>query len=595
MPTKPTMNGTEPTQETHGTRPCGEHAGRPSRGFTLFEMSIVLVLLTTVIVFGLQYYRKQALIDQAHILAQQYKKLNAAIGTYMTVYYHELRDLPASCSNLAMREGAAPAVPAPDPACSLTLPQLDDQLAQIPNATGFTLANAMQPTMAELVGLGFLSRETSDIPAFAHHNTVYNANGVFERFRFAFLIDHACVGPPRTPLPDNTPPCAATNQDLRSLVFNTQPYFGPNAGDAARQAHLLGEVMVKAGADAAMTTRITPLPGELYGHRASWQLRNPIRTRTDQGMVNMVAMMNGFGASGFLQFTRRDGSLWPTDHWNFNQKNLHHVARLESKEGSFNDKLHIPYKVLGTPCNTARKPEDIQVLEGVNDKQDGIAFDRDARALLICDKGTWLHSRGKGAANWNDYIDVKISAEQAGAGMNLQWRLESPPGATLPTQNAVDITSTFPAQWPTTTGLHLNLGLDANQWGMPLVLESHSRGYRKMLEDSWCNFSVGLVETVVTGVAVVGVGVGVTTIGGIIGEFIVVSAGGGGGGGGGPVAGIGLGSAQNWCVEKKSNWTPIAQKPEHQMSIDPNSGQWILRTDMHNGGDLTVRFHKLHQ
>jgi hypothetical protein len=332
-----------------------------------------------------------------------------------------------------------------------------------------------------------------------------------------------------------------------------------------------------------------------------------IRTRTDQGtdqgtdqskdrgMFNMVAMMNGFGASGFLQFTRRDGSLWPTDHWNFNKQNLHNVARLESKEGGFEDKLHIPYKVLGTPCNTARKPEDISIKEGVNDKQDGIAFDIEARALLICDKGTWLHSRGKGAANWNDYIDVKISADQdATAGLKLKWSMESPKGASPLTNMPSEITSSAGGEWKTTTGFHLNLGLDANQWGMPTVLEASTRGFRKLLEDSWCNFATGPVETAVVGTAVVAVAVQVATWGAVT-TAGVFSAGGGAGEGGGPVVGTGLGTAQVWCAEKNNNWTPIAQKPEYQMSIDPNSSQWILRSDMHNGGVLTVRFHKLYQ
>ena len=603
------MNSNQNPHESRISKPRCVNAAPNNRGFTLFEMSIVVALATTAIVLSLQYYRKQALIDQAHILAQQYKKLNAAIGTYMTVYYYELRNLPAQCSILALREGSAPTQSPPTQACSLTLPQLDDQLAQIPNAVGFKLANALQPTLAELVGLGILSKETSDIPPFPHHNTVYNAQREFERFRFAFLIDHACVGAPRIPLPDNLPPCADTNQDLRSLVFNTQPYFGLNAGHAAQHAHLMGEVMVKAGADAAMTTSATPLPGELYGYRASWQLKNPIRNRTDQGkdqgtdqdkdqskdrgMFNMVAMMNGFGASGFLQFTRRDGSLWPTDHWNFNKKNLHDVARLESAEGDFGDKLAIPYKELGTSCATDRKVAEIKPKDGINGKLDGIAFDRAAKAMLICDNGKWLHSRGKGAANWEDYIDVMIKADHDDLGMKFSWTVTSPEAATKPTKTAFNI-PTDSDEWKTTSGFHVNTGLDPGQWGMPLVLEANTRGHRKMMEDSWCHYSMGLVETASFGGALVGVGVGVATYGVVTG-IGVFSGGGGGGGGGGPVATAGLGISQNWCVDKNRQWTPIAQKPEHQLSVDPTSKSWILRSDMHKGGVLTVRFHKLYQ
>jgi hypothetical protein len=569
-------------------------------GFTLLELSIALALVTAAVIFSLQFYRNQALQDQALIVAKQYKKLNAAIGTYMTVYYYELRNIPADCSILALMAGSTPTVTPPIAGCEVTLPQLDQQLTPIAGAVGLRIANGLQPTLAELVSLGILSQETTDIPAFSHHNVVFNANGVFEPFRFAFLIDHACIGPPRNPLPLGTPPCAGTNKDLRTLVFNTQPYFSPNVANAARQTHWLGEVMVKAGADAAMSTSITPRPGELYGHKASWQLPNPIRTGNGQGLVNMVGMMNGFGASGFLQFTRRDGSLLPTDHWNFNKKNLHDVARLESAEGDFGDKLAIPYKELGTACATDRKVEEINQNDGINGKQDGIAFDRKNKALLICDDGKWLHSRGKGAANWNDYIDVKLSANAPGGPPGNISRATGVILTVGPESQALPTVTQLPAlpSWPATTGVNLDLGLDANQWGMPTVLEATTRGYRQWVEDSWCFFAMGPVQTGVVGGALVGVvTASAVATWGVPTTFGVFSGGGGPGvgAGGGVVAGAGLGLAETFCVDKNSQHTPVAQKPEYQLSVDPSSRNWVLRTDMHHGGELTVRFHKLYQ
>jgi hypothetical protein len=567
-------------------------------GFTLIEMSIALALTTTAVIFALQFYRNQALQDQALIVAKQYKKLNAAIGTYMTVYYYELRNIPVACSILALKAGSAPTLTPPISGCEVTLPQLDQQLTPVAGAVGVTIVNGLQPTLAELVSLGILSRNTTDIPAFSHHNEVYNANGVFEPFRFAFLIDHACIGPPRDPLPLGTPPCAGTNKDLRSLVFNTQPYFSPNVAHAVRQTHWLGEVMVKAGADAAMSTSITPSPGELYGHKAAWQLPNPIRTGNDQGLVNMVGMMNGFGASGFLQFTRRDGSLLPTDHWDFNRKNLHKVARLESAEGDFGNKLAIPYKELGTACATDGRREEINTNDGINGKQDGIAFDRQNKALLICDNGKWLHSRGKGAANWNDYIDYKLSANGP-SGPTGNATLSVQPSITP--ANPLDILPMMqpsPTSWPATNGYQVNLNLDANHWGMPTVMEASTRGHRQWVEDSWCFFALGPVQTGVVGGALVGVVTAsvVGTWGPLTGWGVFSGGGGPGvGAGGGVVAGAGLGLAETFCVDKKSKHTPVAQKPEYQLSVDPSTGKWVLRADMHYGGDLTLRFHKLYQ
>jgi hypothetical protein len=102
----------------------------------------------------------------------------------------------------------------------------------------------------------------------------------------------------------------------------------------------------------------------------------------------------------------------------------------------------------------------------------------------------------------------------------------------------------------------------------------------------------------VVGGALVGV-VTASVVGTIGGQTpIGIISGGGGpgvGGGGGVVAGAGLGLAETFCVDKKSKHTPVAQKPEYQLSVDPSTRKWVLRADMHYGGDLTVRFHKLYQ
>jgi hypothetical protein len=567
------------------------HARTPkkARGYAIFELTIVTCLITSAIVFSLKYYKYQYELDRAQILAKIYQNLNAAIGTYMTVYYFELRQLDKTCSTLALGEGSAPSA-VDFSICGLDIPMLDDQLNQLTTKPPVKIANALQPTVAELVSLGLLHKETSEIPPFAHRNTVRNSSGLFEPFRFAFLIEHACVGATRMPSANSLPSCLNNNQDLRTYVFNTQPYFGPHASDADKQLSWLGEVAVKAGADAAMTTSLTPLPGELYGHKGAWQLDNPLRNvSTGRGMTHMVVMVNGYGSSGLLQLTRRDGSMWPTDHWNFNQKDITNIRRLE-----VTDRMKIPKKTLGTSCDFATE---------------STAFDDAARALMICDKdpadplkATWLHTRGKGAANWDDYIDVTLMARpnssSRNSGVDTLVTFASAKGP-LDKMNYSQLPS--PSNWTAATFSYELEGLDAALYGMPIIMENTALDYRQEIRDDWCpaHMGGGIFGVLGGTLVVTGVFGGGLSLGGPVPYLGVLSATmiGAAGLGTGPVIGAAAGPVATGCVypDQKQNWWPTAQNPEFKLAVNPTTKKWQLYTDMRYGGQLTVRFHKLYQ
>ena len=561
---------------------------KQARGYAIFEITIAASLITSAIIFGLKYYKYQVELDRAQILARIYQNLNAAIGTYMTVYYYELRKIDKVCSTLALGEGGTPNA-VDFSICALDIPMLDDQLNQLSTEPPVRIANALQPKMAELVRLGLLHKETSEIPPFAHHKTVRNSSGQFEPFRFAFLIEHACVGATRMPSANTLPSCLDNNQDLRTYVFNTQPYFGPNATDAAQQLSWLGEVAVKAGADAAMTTSLTPVPGELYGHKGAWQLDNPLRNAsTGRGVTHMVIMVNGYGSSGLLQLTRRDGSMWPTDHWNFNQKDITNIRRLEVTE-----RMKIPKKTLGTSCDFATE---------------STAFDDDARALMICDKDPadttkfkWLHTRGKGAANWDDYIDVTLTARPNTSNRNSTVEtLVTFASAKGPLDQMTYSQLPSPSNWTAATFSYELEGLDASLYGMPTIMQNNTMDYRQEIQDDWCPAHMGggifgvLGGTgVVTGSVGGGGAWGIPTNLGVFAGVMIAAA----GLGTGPVIGAAAGPVATGCVfpDQKQNWWPTAQTPEFKLAVNPTNKKWQLYTDMRYGGQLTVRFHKLFQ
>lgn len=551
-----------------------------SRGYSILELTIGLAILSTVVVAGLRFYKEQVDLDQARILAKVYQNMNAAIGNYLTLYYFELRSLPPVCSTLTLAEGGGPSgVDLSN--CALDIPDAQDQLNQI-NSTQpkppVRVANAMQPTVTELVRLGLLHRQASEIPPYAHHKTVRNSQGTFEPFRFAFLLEHVCVAAPRIPAVKNLPQCTEANQDLRTYVFNTQPYHGPNASDAAKQASWLGEVAVKAGPDAAMTTSITPNPGELYGYKGAWELKNPLRNlSTSKGVTSLVVMVNGFGASGFLQFTRRDGSMWPTDNWDFNQKDITNMRRLE-----VTDRMKIPKKTLGASCDFATE---------------STAFDDVARALMICDKDPadatkfmWLHTRGKGAANWDDYIDVTVEAKPLKPNSK-----ESEHATTVsfvntsdPKQSVKWRTLAATGFWPQAQSRFQFETLNSSLYGMPVVLQNHTNGYRQQIQDQGCAETASWVNVPLwSAIATVSGGIGGwSSPEGVVGGVF---------GGGGNVTGWAQGWANGWCSKWKENWQYVSQTPEFKLAVDASSKQWQLYADMKFGGVLTVRFHKLYQ
>jgi hypothetical protein len=164
-----------------------------------------------------------------------------------------------------------------------------------------------------------------------------------------------------------------------------------------------------------------------------------------------------------MQLTRRDGSMWPTDNWDFNQMEIRNVKGLE-----VTGRLVVPKKKLGDTCdfNTERT-----------------AFDDDARAFLICDKNvadlsksTWLHTRGKGAANWEDYIDVTLTAipRRPNSKESDHDTYVTFADAKGPTQKSK--TPIVPAIWKEAGSRFEFEDLDFSLYGMPTLLEQHTLG-----------------------------------------------------------------------------------------------------------------------
>jgi hypothetical protein len=294
------------------------------KGFTLLELSITTILIAMSIIALITMQAHQNQLDTARGIAKTYERLNNAVGSYMTNYYGQLIRLNPQCSRITALVGAA-AAPLDGINCALNITTkvgdpIRDQVVNV--------ANGLQPTPAELRALGMLSG--ADGVAFVNALPLpsYASGGRFQALDpsgrpipagFAFVIQFMCVGQQGGPVQIvNQTECLTNSFDLRSLVFNSQPY---KLGTASLSSDiLLDQILVAAGGDAFLSDLQN---GELRSMAGSAvpQIANPIQwiegnQRQFRGAPFILAMANGFGSSGFDQMVRRDGSLTLTGNWN---------------------------------------------------------------------------------------------------------------------------------------------------------------------------------------------------------------------------------------------------------------------------------------
>ena len=242
---------------THFNHPPAENTPHGQTGYSLIELTIVLILVAGLVIGLFAIYQFKMAADKAEAIAGQYQRINLAVSGYLSQNSDallQLLDKAPGCSNIPWRAssaGVAGVSVTPDPTgCELK------------NSAGATLAvNGVQPTLDELRNLQFLDQTTASNLALSTTPTVVGNIGGANQFlpaRFAIQISRVCVqhaGPVSTSSHLN---CSVSGTpgywDLSSLVFNSQP-FSDSAIYTGRGFNLLHMIFNAAGPDALMATQ----------------------------------------------------------------------------------------------------------------------------------------------------------------------------------------------------------------------------------------------------------------------------------------------------------------------------------------------------
>ena len=298
---------------------------RRGRGFTLFEMAIVTALGSAMMIALLVTLNAWALQAQSQLAGQQYRRINEAVGDYLSLHYARLRALPDECSEVALASGMALS---PNPVivrggCKLSIPN---------EGASVQVSNGLQPTLEELKVLKILDPGVGTrllLPTLPMVLQPAGAGGlapVMAPATYAIQVKKTCP----------VQPCGDVFY-LSALTFNTQPYAPSNPPEAIRAYERVENAFLAAGSDALVS-----LPaslngdGELHGYKDSSVLPNPLRDYTrgspSVGLEAILAVRTGFGSATLAQFARRDGSSPATGNWNFDGHEISGLRVLSTTE-----------------------------------------------------------------------------------------------------------------------------------------------------------------------------------------------------------------------------------------------------------------------
>ncbi len=330
------------------------------RGFALAELAIATAIFSVMIVSGMAYYKRQLQIETAHALAEQYKIVNNAVGAYMVNHWLELVALPQDCGKSTWFVGASPTNPGTP--CTKTL--------------GTTVVvNALQPTIENLVKLGYLPQGHAGPVLQPDPDVDVRTPTGSAAHTFGVSIEAVCTGA------DCSDP--ASRRDLKSVVFNARPYANVNNQLFTILAEALSALPNDAGMSIPIGTNSVPL--DLVGRakpstpnqipdNSFINIPNPVRVDGAKGQSGILGVRNGYGSSGFQQFTRRDGGAPPVASWDFNAQNLTKVQDFDASRISATSAMKLKNQDVGDVCDS---------------NIHSIASSLVSKALLICDAGKW--------------------------------------------------------------------------------------------------------------------------------------------------------------------------------------------------------------
>lgn len=315
------------------------------KGFTLLEMSIVTALMAVGILATIQMNAAQSQREAAKSVAEGYERLSNAAGSYMSMYYKTIINNKdkAACGILPYSVGGIPAPAITSPGfCKINLQN------PISNKT-FEVQNFLQPTPLELATLGFLPQPASDKNSSLPFSTylksttdttlhTFRADGGTADNGFSILIQLICIGDTTVKDPvTSANVCQSSPVDLRSLVFNKQPYS--IGGD---QSTVLYQVLESSGGKGYLSD--LRLGGELHAKKGSvdGELKNPLRLSGNGGVTGapyVLAFRNGYASSGNDLYVRADGSVKLTSAWNVGGQSILGIDNLSAASGTFSGEI----------------------------------------------------------------------------------------------------------------------------------------------------------------------------------------------------------------------------------------------------------------
>lgn len=294
-------------------------SARQQRGFTLIELSLVLVLMSMAITTFIVLQSQQAADNRARAVALTYERMNKVVGGYLQTYYKELTALPPECGRVNWAANSGLGIPSQAyTGCAQNL--------QLNGGPVTRVANALQPTPRELAQLGFLEGgsayvDSLPLPTLTSANAtlaittgnwlVGNSGGALPA-RFMVLIQFMCINGGTVSLFTTTGACTSGTIDLRSLVFNSQPY-NVQASDPSSQ--VLYQALDRVGSDGYLSG---PGPGTNTPTQDTGELRS-VNGAAEPTLINPTRMVSGNAGTPFI-FAMRNG--YGTADWSLFKNQL---------------------------------------------------------------------------------------------------------------------------------------------------------------------------------------------------------------------------------------------------------------------------------
>ncbi len=114
--------------------------------------------------------------------------------------------------------------------------------------------------------------------------------------------------------------------DLKGLTCLTTAITNPSNGRL--DTPLLGAAITRAGGNSGYSNAASP--AIITGLNGGWTETNPVMSSSGSPIAGILCMRSGYGSTGLLQFTRRDGTMKPTGAWDMAGQNVTNINNLGS-------------------------------------------------------------------------------------------------------------------------------------------------------------------------------------------------------------------------------------------------------------------------